>query len=80
MSLAIISADQVQMQIDERISSALRHNPYLQARNLRFESREGHVTLHGRVSSWYQKQMAQESLMRVDGVDRVENQLEVCWI
>jgi len=52
---------------------------YLQSRNLRFEMSAGRVTLHGQVASWYQKQMAQESLLRLDGIDRVENQLEVCW-
>jgi hypothetical protein len=31
------------------------------------------------VSSWYQKQMAQEMLMRMDGIERIENHLEVCW-
>jgi len=46
---------------------------------LRFETSEGKVTLHGQVSSWYQKQMAQETLLRLDGVDGVENRLEVCW-
>ena len=65
--------------LNEKVFTALRQNPYLQSRNLRFETSEGRVTLHGQVASWYQKQMAQESLLRVDGVDRVENQLEVCW-
>lgn len=64
----------------DRVSSALRKSPYIQARNLRFEANEGHVTLRGQVTSWYQKQMAQETLLRLDGVDRVENQLEVCWL
>jgi osmotically-inducible protein OsmY len=78
MSTITFSEEQIQELLDEKISSALRQNPYLQARNLRFEASEGRVTLHGRVGSWYQKQMAQESLLRLDGVDRVENQLEVC--
>jgi osmotically-inducible protein OsmY len=65
--------------LSDKVSSTLRQNPYLQSRNLRFEMSEGRVTLHGQVSSWYQKQMAQESLLRLDGIDRVENQLEVCW-
>ncbi len=79
MSNITISEDQLQQLFDEKVSSALRQNPYVQARNLRFETSEGRVTLHGRVGSWYQKQMAQESLLRLDGVDCVENQLEVCW-
>ena len=55
-----------------------KRTPYLQSRNLRFEASDGRVTLHGRVGTWYQKQMAQESLLRLDGVDAVHNQLEVC--
>jgi osmotically-inducible protein OsmY len=66
--------------LDEKISTALRTNPYIPSRNLRFETSEGKVTLHGQVSSWYQKQMAQEMLLRLDGVDGVENRLEVCWV
>ena len=66
-------------QLEEKVSTALRQSPYVQSRNLRFEASEGRVTLRGQVSSWYQKQMAQETLLRLDGVERVENQLEVCW-
>jgi len=65
--------------LDEKVSAALRTSPHLPSRNLRFKTSDGRVTLHGQVSSWYQKQMAQETLLRLDGVDRVENNLEVCW-
>ena len=72
-------AQQLDDQFEEKVSSALRQNPHLQTRNLRFEATEGRVTLRGQVNSWYQKQMAQESLLRLEGISRVENQLEVCW-
>jgi osmotically-inducible protein OsmY len=72
-------ADELAEQFEERVSNALRQNPHLYTRNLRFEASEGRVTLKGQVSSWYQKQMAQESLFQLDGIDQVENQLEVCW-
>lgn len=65
--------------LDERVSTALKDNPYVSTRNLRFETSEGCVRLHGRVTSWYQKQMAQEMLMRMEGIELVENNLEVCW-
>jgi osmotically-inducible protein OsmY len=61
----------------DRVSHALRRDPYLSRRNLRFESQEGKVKLSGVVQSYYQKQMAQEVVRRIDGVDRVENELEV---
>ncbi|HZZ29180.1 MAG TPA: BON domain-containing protein [Pirellulales bacterium] len=72
--------EQLAEQFEERVSNALRQNPHLHTRNLRFEASEGRVTLKGQVSSWYQKQMAQETLFRLDGIDRVENQLEVNWV
>jgi osmotically-inducible protein OsmY len=57
----------------------LEQNPHLLGRNLRFEASDGRVTLKGIVRSYYQKQMAQESLRDVAGVDAIENQLEVSW-
>jgi osmotically-inducible protein OsmY len=79
MSIAIQPQEGFSRLLDEKVSSALSQNPYVPSRNLRFETSDGRVTLHGQVSSWYQKQMAQETLLRVEGVDGVENRLEVCW-
>ena len=79
MSVTTLQNEPICDMLDEKISAALRTNPYLPSRSLRFETSEGRVTLHGQVSSWYQKQMAQETLLRLDGVDGVENRLEVCW-
>jgi osmotically-inducible protein OsmY len=41
--------------------------------------RAGRVVLRGVVPSYYQKQVAQEVVRMVDGVERVDNQLEVNW-
>jgi osmotically-inducible protein OsmY len=84
MSSAFSPEDRVEEKVlddrfEEKVSSALRQNPHLQSRNLRFEASEGRVTLRGQVNSWYQKQMAQETLLRLEGIDSVENQLEVFW-
>ncbi|MEO1497212.1 MAG: BON domain-containing protein [Planctomycetota bacterium] len=63
-----------------RVHSALTESPYLvAARQLRVEAGEGRVSLHGHVSSFFEKQMAQEVARRLDGVDRVENLLTVAW-
>jgi osmotically-inducible protein OsmY len=67
------------MQLKDRVASRLEQNPHLSMRTLRCEAAEGHVVLRGTVRSYYQKQMAQEMLKTVDGVDTIENQLEVCW-
>ncbi len=65
--------------LDDRVQSALDRHPNLPKRALRFETNEGRVTLHGKVASWYQKQMAQEALRRLDGIHAIDNQLEVGW-
>jgi BON domain-containing protein len=62
------------------ISTAIEKNPHLKQRKLRFEAQEGRVVLRGVVSSYYQKQMAQEALRRLEGVERIENHLEVNWL
>jgi len=36
--------------------------------------------LRGVVSSYYQKQMAQEAVRRLQGVEGIENHLEVDWL
>ncbi len=62
------------------ISSAIEKNPHLRQRKLRFETQEGCVVLRGVVNSYYQKQMAQEAVRRLEGVDQIENHLEVNWL
>jgi osmotically-inducible protein OsmY len=66
--------------LDHRLLHALNESPYLSRRNLRFETSEGRVVLHGTVASYYQKQMAQEAIRRVEGVAEIHNQLEVAWV
>src|SRR5262245_39886219 len=65
--------------LDSRITSAIARHPHLKRKKLRFETEEGRVVLRGVVSSYYQKQLAQEALRRLEGIDRIENQLEVNW-
>ena len=65
--------------LEARVHCALAENPYIAPRTLRFEAAEGRVTLRGTVGTFFQKQMAQESLRRVAGVSEIANELEVCW-
>ncbi len=67
----------IQPPLSDRVTTALEANPYLARRNLRFEAEQGSVTLRGVVRSYFQKQMAQEALRCVDGVDEIRNELEV---
>lgn len=82
MLLAIDSSKSESSQaanLETKASNALQKNPYLPKRKWRIEASEGRLALHGRVNSWYQKQMAQETLLQLDGVETLENHLEVCW-
>ena len=65
--------------LKNQVNLAISGNPYLTRQNLRFEMREGRVTLRGVVNSYFQKQMAQEAIRHLDGVREIENQLEVNW-
>ncbi len=62
-----------------QVRSAVHADPHLAQRNLQFEHRGCHVTVRGTVESYYQKQLAQETLRRIDGIDEIENHVSVCW-
>jgi osmotically-inducible protein OsmY len=63
----------------ERVEGAIVANPYFSGRRLRFEAEEGRVVLSGSVSTYFQKQMAQEIIRRIEGVREIDNCLEVNW-
>ena len=67
------------LHLDHQVTQALEQNPFIRGRRLRFEASEGKIVLRGVVASYFQKQMAQESLRGVEGIRHIENQLEVCW-
>ena len=72
-------ATTIDLPLEDKVLSALERNPRLARRNLRFENHEGHVTLRGVVRSYYEKQIAQETLRHVDGIQAICNELEVTW-
>lgn len=55
----------------------LHKSAYPPLRALESEFHEGVVTLRGRVTSHHLKQMAQESVRHLAGVDEVANRIEV---
>ena len=69
----------VDIQLTDRVQSALDRNPHLPRNHFHMEARQGRVILRGKVKSFFHKQMAQESLRRIEGVDAIENHLEVDW-
>ncbi len=67
----------IEIRLNDRVLTALNRNPYLAGRQLRFETDHGQITLRGVVCSYFQKQMAQEAIRRIDGIQEIHNELEV---
>ena len=65
--------------LESQVHSAITNSPYITQPYFRFEAHDGKVVLRGVVKSYYHKQMAQEVLRRADGVEEIENHLEVSW-
>jgi len=63
----------------DRVDQAIQTNPHVNGRLLRFETDGCRVVLQGSVKSYFQKQMAQEAIRKVEGVGQIENCLEVLW-
>lgn len=59
------------------VRRCLHESAYPPVRKLECEFHEGVVTLRGRVTSHHLKQMAQESVRHLAGVDEVANRIEV---
>jgi len=71
---------QTSIPLGDRVLTALERNPYFSGRNLFFETADGRVVLKGVVRSYFQKQMAQEAVRRLDGVQEIRNELEVTTV
>lgn len=62
-----------------QVRNVLSDSTYLSEKHLHIEAADGHVRIQGTVGTFFEKQMAQELIRRVDGVERIENQLQVNW-
>ncbi|QDT00253.1 BON domain-containing protein [Adhaeretor mobilis] len=60
------------------ISEVLRRNGHHGLIDVNCDLREGMAILHGRVSRYYLKQMAQEIAKHSNGVEAVVNRIQVC--
>lgn len=63
----------------DQVHGALRRSPYISGGDVRIEAEEGVVRIEGAVRSFFHKQMAQEVIRRLDGVERIVNCLQVTW-
>ncbi len=59
------------------VEDRLRHHPYLTLRRVACEYHNGTLTLRGCLPTYYLKQIAQEAVAEIKGVERIENEIEV---
>ena len=60
-----------------RVGQCLQDASYYPLRRISCEFHEGILFLRGRVPSYYLKQVAQEIIRKIDGVEEIANRLEV---
>ena len=63
--------------LKESAVGCLRRSPYSALQHVSCDCREGVLVLRGRLPSYYLKQVAQESVARLEGVARIDNQIQV---
>jgi len=73
-TMVISSLDDVLMVAAE---ARLMNSPYLELHRVSCECHEGILTLHGCVSRYYLKQIAQHLVGRLNGLVKIDNQLTV---
>jgi osmotically-inducible protein OsmY len=64
-------------QLGKLAERRLRESLYHILRNVSVVFEGGVASLHGRVPSYYLKQMAQTIVGQIQGIDRVDNQIQV---
>ena len=76
----MVTAATDELDLLDRLSSAIESSPYIAPGRIRVESGEsGQVRLHGKVQTFFEKQMAQESIRHITEGQPIENLLEVTW-
>jgi hypothetical protein len=66
-----------QVSINELAERRLRSNPYLALKSLLCVYLDGVLFLRGCLPTYYLKQLAQEAVADLNGVDRIDNQIQV---
>ncbi len=69
----------VRTNFDIRIDQDLANHPSMKGKNVRIQQEKRRVILEGDVDSYYDKQMLQEVVRRIEGVEEIENRLLVEW-
>lgn len=69
----------VRTNFDIRIDQDLANHPSMRGKNVRIQQEKRRVILEGDVDSYYDKQLLQEVVRRIEGVEEIENRLLVEW-
>ena len=69
----------VRTNFDIRIDQDLANHPSMKGKNVRIQQEKRRVILEGDVDIYYDKQMLQEVVRRIEGVEEIENRLLVEW-
>jgi hypothetical protein len=74
---AHIEPETSQASIKDLAERFLHSNPYLALRNISCDYLGGVLSLRGCLPSYYLKQLAQEAVADLDGIDHIDNQIQV---
>jgi hypothetical protein len=74
---ACVEPETSQASVQDLVEQRLRSNPYLSLRNITSDYLDGVLVLRGCVPTYYLKQMAQEVVTDLEGVERIDNQIQV---
>ena len=67
-------------QLDAQIFRNISSHPNLQSMdNVEFHTSDNFIRLRGNVGSYFEKQLAQETIRNLDKDRTIENELEVSW-
>ncbi len=76
----VIDEHPISTSFEDRLSAAIKASPHLGIQHdVQCLVHDGRVTLKGVVGTYFQKQIAQEVIRRIDGVEDIANELEVSW-
>ena len=70
----------VRTNFDIRIDQDLANHPSMKGKNVRIQQEKRRVILEGDVDSYYDKQLLQEVVRRIEGVEEIENRLSLIHI
>ena len=65
--------------LTNEVTQLFDFHPHLKQTGVKVRSDQGHVVLSGTVGSYYEKQIAQESLREIAGINSIDNSIEVSW-